>query len=822
MAGAGFRTQRTVTIDGRTLRLTNSDKVLYPESGTTKADVQEYLVAVAPVLLPQAAWRAATRKRWPDGVGTDADPQKPFFRKDLEQSAPAWVPRMQLEHRDHTNTYPLVNEPAVLAWLGQVAALEVHVPQWRFAPDGSVRNPDRMVLDLDPGPGMGLADCAALARLCREILTDMGLDTVPVTSGSKGIHLYAGLDGSYTSDQVSRVAHELAVSLEADHPDLAVSDMKKELRRGRILVDWSQNSASKTTVCPYSLRGRSWPHVAAPRTWEELDDPDLRHLDLHEVMDRVADGFDPMERFGMDPEEYAEAVVGSTEPDSDALSVYRSRRDRDKTPEPVPVDSPRAVGEDPIFVIQEHHATRLHYDTRLERDDVLVSWAVPKGPPLRTGVNRLAVQTEDHPIEYATFEGRIPKGEYGAGEVSIWDTGTVEIEKWEDGEEVIAVLHGRADGGLGGQPRRYVFFRTDGDQWLMQLMKDQPRGNPRQTNRTGRRAEALPAPMLATSAAPGDVDPHEDWAFEGKWDGYRAIIGVREDGVEVRSRNGRELGRTFPELTEIADLVPPGTVVDGEIVVLDRGSRPHFGLLQTRGKLTGRREVERAAARTPVHFLAFDVLRTPDGGDVQNVGYDDRRALLEETLTAGRHLQIPEVLGTSTDIDLAVALDISRELGLEGVLAKRRDSVYTSGRRSRSWLKRKHDAHQEVVVIGWRQGRGERSVTFGSLLLAVPAGEDGGSGTDGQLRYAGRVGTGFSAQELVDLRARLQRATRKTPAAGDVPAADRRDARWVSPKLVGEVSHAGRTRDGRLRHPVWRGLRADKDPVEVRWEPPLR
>ena len=195
MAGSGPRTQRTVTVDGRKLRLTHLDKVLYPETGTTKADVQEYLAAVAPVLLPQSAWRPVTRKRWPDGVGTSDEPQKPFFRKDLEKSAPDWVPRMQLEHSDHTNTYPLANDPAVLAWFGQVAALEIHVPQWRFAPDGTARNPDRLVLDLDPGPGTGLTDCAELARLCREILTDMGLEAVPVTSGSKGIHLYAALAG---------------------------------------------------------------------------------------------------------------------------------------------------------------------------------------------------------------------------------------------------------------------------------------------------------------------------------------------------------------------------------------------------------------------------------------------------------------------------------------------------------------------------------------------------------------------------------------------------------------------------------------------------
>ena len=258
--------KQTVTVDGHRVTLTNLDKVLYPETRTTKADVLAYYAEIARFLIPHLEQRPVTRKRWVDGVGTMEHPGKAFFQKNLEASAPEWVPRQRIEHRDHTNEYPLVRDLAALTWLAQVAALELHVPQWRFGSDGVPRNPDRLVLDLDPGDGVGLTECAEVARLARSILQGMGLDPVPVTSGSKGIHLYAALDGTHTSDQVARVAHELARSLEADHPDLVVSEMKMSIRAGKVLVDWRQNNVAKTTIAPYSLRGRVRPTVAVPRT----------------------------------------------------------------------------------------------------------------------------------------------------------------------------------------------------------------------------------------------------------------------------------------------------------------------------------------------------------------------------------------------------------------------------------------------------------------------------------------------------------------------------------------------------------------------------
>ncbi len=299
---------------------------------------------------------------------------------------------------------------------------------------------------------------------------------VPVTSGSKGIHLYAGLDGTQTSDQISAFAHELARALEADHPDLAVSDMKKTLRTGKVLVDWSQNSAAKTTIVPYSLRGRPTPMVAAPRTWRELGSPRLKHLDYKAVMRRVKAGKDP----------FAAVEGGGGNPRGRRRRTRRTQRttaaptcgSRSTVPcgirMPRPNRSRRTAGTGDSFVIQEHHASRLHFDFRLEHDGVLVSWALPKGVPDSGGKNHLAVQTEDHPLDYAAFEGTIPKGQYGAGEVTIWDHGTYELEKWINGREVIATLTGSEGGGLGGTKKFALIHTGRGrdteGQWLIHLM----------------------------------------------------------------------------------------------------------------------------------------------------------------------------------------------------------------------------------------------------------------------------------------------------------------------------------------------------------------
>jgi bifunctional non-homologous end joining protein LigD len=813
-----------VSIDGHRVKLTHLDKVLYPETGTTKADILDYYARVAEVLLPHSEYRPATRKRWVHGVGTADAPGQMFFQKNLDDSTPSWVKRRSIEHKDHTNEYPLVNDVATLTWLAQIAALEIHVPQWRFGRTGVRQNPDRLVLDLDPGPGTGLAECAEVARFARDILTGMGLDPMPVTSGSKGIHLYAALDGKQTSDEVSAVAHELARALEADHPDLVVSDMKKSLRDGKVLVDWSQNNGNKTTIVPYSLRGREHPTVAAPRTWRELASKNLAQLDYTEVLARVARRGDPLAGLAaghlasLEPTAERMATVEST--GTDRLEKYRSMRDAGKTPEPVPSASSRPSPADGTsagmsFVIQEHHARRLHYDFRLEHDGVLVSWALPKGVPTEVAKNHLAVQTEDHPIEYGSFEGRIPAGEYGAGEVTIWDSGTYELEKWRDGEEVIAVLHGEKHG-----THRYALIHSGGsgdrgeNNWLIHLMKDQnPQHKEYHDHRPATRksspkpdapaAPALPpSPMLATLGDAGSIDDESEWAFEMKWDGIRAIAEVRAGTVRLFSRNGIDVSVTYPELEALATAVDGDCVLDGEIVALGRGNRPDFGRLQGRMQLRKSADVERAMRDIPVHFMVFDVLEA-HGDSLLREPYSRRREILEEVVHSVGAVQVPPVF----EGDLESAMDSSAALGLEGVMAKKRDGLYSPGVRSRTWTKLKHHQAQEVVIVGWRPGRGSREQRVGSLLMGVP--------DEGGLRYVGRVGTGFDEKALDEMLPRLKRLARKTSAVSDVPNADARDAVWVTPRLVGEVEFAEWTPTRRLRQPTWRGWRPDKDIDDV-------
>src|SRR6201992_1587175 len=491
------------------VKLTNADKVLYPAAGTTKADIFDYYVRVSEVMVPHIAGRAATRKRWPNGVDEPS-----FFEKQLAASAPEWLPRASITHRSGTTTYPIIDSVDGLAWIAQQAALEVHVPQWRFAAEwtrkGEQLKPGpatRLVFDLDPGEGVTMPQLAEVARAVRDLIADIGLTTFPLTSGSKGPHLSTPLEKPVSSRGAVTLAKRVAQQLEKSMPKLVTATMTKSLRAGKVFLDWSQNNGSKTTIAPYSLRGREYPTVAAPRSWDELDDKKLCHLRYDEVLKRVERDGDLL------------APLDADVRTPDRLTKYRGMRDASKTPEPVPSAQP-AAGQGNTFVIQEHHARRLHYDFRLERDGVLVSWAVPKNLPETTSVNHLAVHTEDHPLEYGSFEGSIPKGEYGAGKVVIWDSGTYDTEKFRE-DEVIVNLHGNRISG------RYALIQTKGDQWLAHRMKDQNVFDFGEI-----------APMFATHGSVASLKTGQ-WAFEGKWDGYRLLVEVDHGRMRLRSRNGR-------------------------------------------------------------------------------------------------------------------------------------------------------------------------------------------------------------------------------------------------------------------------------------------
>ncbi|MGW6693064.1 non-homologous end-joining DNA ligase [Rhodococcus sp. NPDC054953] len=608
--------------------MTNLDKVLYPESGTTKAEVLQYVTEIGPVLLPLLTGRALTRKRWPDGTAAE-----PFFQKNAETATPDWIPRHPLAAGSKTVDYPEVTELAALVYFAQSGALEFHVPQWRFADDGTPADPDRLVIDLDPGPGVDLDACARVALRVRAALVARGLDALPVTSGSKGIHLYAAVPAGWTSRRCSEVAKAIAVELERQTPESVTATMTRAHRTGKVFVDWSQNSASKTTVSPYSLRGTARPHAAAPRTWDELAAPGLTQLEFPEVLARVRSGIAP-------------AVL------------------------PGPGSAPAASP----------------------------AWS----------------------------------------------------------------------------------------------------------------------PMLATATTAADFAGRADpavWALEYKFDGIRALVHFDSDAasgtetVRLVSRNGHDLTVGYPELVRIpAALRGHAGVLDGEIVAFGTDGAPSFARLQQRMGRSRAADAAAGAAANPVALLVFDVLEL-DGTVLAGKPLRDRRTVLDAIrFAAGEPWRIPDLAAEGfTD-----ALAASSERHMEGLVAKRWDSVYRPGR-SPNWLKIKHFRSCEVVIGGWQAGEGGRARGIGSLLL--------GAGDPAAPRYVGKVGSGLTAAALSELADRTAALETDRPSLVGVPDAEARTAHWLRPELVAEVRFSEVTPDGRLRHPVWRGLRPDRS-VEDLGDPP--
>src|SRR5918995_735207 len=418
---------------------------------------------------------------------------------------------------------------------------------------------------------------------------------------------------------------------------------------------------------------------------------------------------------------------------ADRLERYRGKRDPGVTPGPAgdPGAAPPAP-DAPRFVVQEHHARRLHWDLRLEHEGTLASWAVPRGIPPGPERNHLAVRTEDHPLEYLEFHGEIPAGQYGAGTMRIWDRGTYDVHKFRD-DEVMVTFHGERVRG------RYVLFRTKGDDWMIHR-RDPPEDRER---------EPMPdqlEPMLArTGPLPRD---DRDWAFEIKWDGVRAIAFVQGGRLRLQARSGRDVTPRYPELRPIAEaLAGREVILDGEVVAFD-GARPSFQKLQSRLHLASDHAIRRLARDDPVHYIAFDLLYL-DGRSLLDLRYDERRARLAELELQGPTWQAPaHHVG-----DGAALLELTRAQRLEGVIAKRLDCPYTPGRRTSAWVKVKNVGSTDVVIGGWLPGEGGRSGRLGALVIGIPDEE-------GVLHYAGRVGTGFTQAELGRLGGMLEELAR--------------------------------------------------------------
>jgi len=467
------------------------------------------------------------------------------------------------------------------------------------------------------------------------------------------------------------------------------------------------------------------------------------------------------------------------------LGAYRGKRDPAKTPEPFGGGS--TDDEAPIFVVQKHAARRLHYDFRLERDGVLASWAVPKGIPLDPGSKALAVHVEDHPLDYATFAGEIPAGQYGAGTVEIWDHGTYQLlEEKRDGGLTVRLAGGRLQGVW-----TLVPAHMDGKEqnWLILRKRDEDGAVSRKPA-----AGARYRPMLATLV--NELPRAGEWLYEVKFDGYRAVAYVRGGRCELRSRTDNDLAARFGEIaTAIDRATRDDAVLDGEVCALDEKGRPSFSAMQTgKGRLV---------------YYAFDCLEAR-GEPLVDRSIEERREHLKELVRPGPVVMLSDAFDDGQSLLHAVT-----EQGLEGIVAKRCGSVYAQGKRNRDWQKLKAHQRQELVVAGYTRGSGNRSSTFGSLVLGVNEG--------GELRYAGNVGTGFDEREIRRLLEKLrplERSEPPFPAPPKMPRVRKGDVVWVEPRLVAEVEFSEWTHDGHVRQPSYKGLRDDKPAAEVRHEQP--
>lgn len=466
----------TVRIEGKEVELTHLDKVFYPDTGFTKAQVIDYYRRMAPYILPHLEGRPITLKRYPEGVAGEF-----FYEKTCPAHRPTWV-TTSAGRGGIDIDFCLIDGLPALVWAANLASIEMHA---LLAQVDDLSRPTVVAFDLDPGPPATLRDCLDLALIMRDMLAGLGLKSFPKTSGGKGLHFFVPLNTEVTYDQTKPFARAVAETMEKHYPDRVVSKMAKSLRPGKVLIDWSQNTEHKTMACVYSLRARSQPTVSLPLRWEEIEHA-ARVKDASRLIYTAERAVARVEKEGdlfrevLTLRQRLSAGVPTSKP-TGALRTYRKKRDFTATPEPTGIKSKSHGG--PVFVIQKHAAKRLHYDLRLEVEGVLKSWSVPRGPSSDPAERRLAVQVEDHPLDYQDFEGVIPKGQYGAGQVILWDRGVYRNLTGDPNHPTPmsqALAEGKVEVFFEGEKIKggYVLIqmqgaRMDKSNWLLSKLKDE-------------------------------------------------------------------------------------------------------------------------------------------------------------------------------------------------------------------------------------------------------------------------------------------------------------------------------------------------------------
>ena len=774
------RTSSIVTVGKRKIELSNLKKVLFPSEEIVKAELIEYYLKVAPTILRHIKGRPLTLVRWPDGVD-----HQTFFQKNRPEWAPAWLEHIVLGGKEDKVDYVLATEEASLVWLANLACIELHQMHCRSP---HFDKPDYIVWDLDPPEKYPFTKIVELAFELREFIEKFGYHTFVKTTGGKGVHIVAPIEPTWPFDVAKEAAMLVAKAFIEKHSATTTLHIKKELRKGKVLIDIYRNSTYQTIVSPYSVRGRGNAPVSMPLTWERLEAvEDPAEFNLRNAADLLLEQGDPWETIGayaaklhtQQPKVSKASPKPQPAKNNDALSDYARKRAFDKTPEPGPEVF---AGENNAFVIHRHHASRLHYDVRLERDGTLKCWAVPKGLPPRPGIKRMAVQTEDHPVKYLDFEGTIPKGEYGGGDMWIFARGRYEITK-EKKDGFYFRLQSRE------WNDEYRMIHTREKDWLCERLV------PPQIDWLRDPIE----PMLAQSRDKPFDSP--DYLYEVKWDGIRAMVALDEGKITIRSRAQRDITNLFPEL-QIPDQAFRAAcgLFDVEIVCLNEKGQPVFEDVLHRLQHRNEASVARARAKHPAVCYVFDCLYV-DGRPIVNESLARRRAWMVDSIKLPNPAYRP-----SETIDDGLGLyEAAAAHGLEGIMAKERNSIYMPGKRTSQWFKIKTRHTADCVIIGYTKGKGDRAATFGALQLGMYRGK--------QLVYVGKVGTGFDERTAKMIVGELQKVKRGERPIKEKPIDDGVTV-WLEPELVCEVQYASRVSTGNLREPVFVRLRPDKTPED--------
>jgi bifunctional non-homologous end joining protein LigD len=760
----------------RKLELSNLDKVLFPEDGIVKAEVIEYYLKIAPTILNHIKGRAMTIIRFPDGIHGES-----FYQKNRPEWAPEWIEFETLGSIE--KDYIIATEPALLVWLANLASLELHQLHSR-RPDFD--KPDYIVFDLDPPEGYDFTKVISLAFDLKTHIETFGYTAFAKTTGGKGIHICCPIEAKQNFSEVFDAAQSIAQPFVEKRSTESTLHIKKDARKGRVLVDIYRIRSGQSIVSPYSLRGRIGAPVSMPLTWDALAHvTDPKAFTISTVVDKVlkdGDAWDGWEAYAVSLHTHRKTSVSVSKklPASkkhkspEQLDAYTKKRDFKKTPEPAGEVNLRGNNN---FVVHRHHASHLHYDLRLEQDGVLKSWAIPRGLPPRPGIRRLAVQTEDHPLAYLKFDGKIPKGQYGAGEMWIYALGKYQITKEKKDGFYFRLTSKELTG-------EYRMHKTKEKEYLLERVDDP------QIDYINMFIE----PML--SEVRNDPPKGDDYVYEVKWDGIRALIAYEEGQLKIHTRNKNEITAQFPELNAGEKAFrATNALFDAEIVCLDESGKPVFKKVINRLMSKGETVIQKNSKTNPCYCYIFDCLYL-DGRSLINEPLAKRKDWLKDVVRFDTPYRVSEYV-TDGESLLAAA----REHGLEGIMAKKRDSKYFPGKRSDCWYKIKIRQSNEVFIIGYTKGKGERGVTFGALHIAEQVGA--------AFHYRGKVGTGFDDATIKDILKVLKNVpvTKKPEVIGTL--LDPKISIWLEPKVIIEVSYAKITPDKMFREPVFVKMRPD-------------